>query len=332
VQTLDSAAAYSRAVELATRGRRQILGITGAPAAGKSTYAEQLAAKLTADGHQVALVPMDGYHLAQSVLDAAGLADVKGAPHTFDGYGFVALLRRLKESPDEQIWAPRFDRSIEDSIAASIGVAPEVTLVLTEGNYLLLDETPWSTVWRPNVRLAAKFRVGRVFLAGDAAHVHPPTGGQGLNTGVQDAYNLGWKLADGREEVLKTYETERRTNAMRVLGISEDLMQKHVDGDESAMERGENTRQLDVSYRDPSDTRALVSGDRAPDAPVIDASGNKVRLFELFRGPHETLLRFSPATPSDHPFAVEVNSAEALAIDHAQPGDEILVRPDGYLA
>ncbi|MFI5697070.1 FAD-dependent monooxygenase [Kribbella sp. NPDC051586] len=195
-----------------------------------------------------------------------------------------------------------------------------------------LRDLTWSTVWRPNVRLAAKFRVGRVFIAGDAAHVHPPTGGQGLNTGVQDAYNLGWKLADGREEVLATYETERRTNAMRVLGISEDLMQKHVEGDESAMERGENTRQLDVSYRDPSDTRPLVSGDRAPDAPLVDASGNKVRLFELFRGPHETLLRFSPATPSTHPHAVEITSPEAFAIYHAQPGDEILIRPDGYLA
>ncbi|HZX03701.1 nucleoside/nucleotide kinase family protein [Kribbella sp.] len=143
---MGSAAAYERAVELATRGRRQLLGITGAPAAGKSTYAEQLAAKLSADGHRVALVPMDGYHLAQSVLEDLGLADVKGAPHTFDGLGFVALLRRLKTSPDEQIWAPRFDRGIEDSIAASIGVAPDVTLVLTEGNYLLLDEPPWSTV------------------------------------------------------------------------------------------------------------------------------------------------------------------------------------------
>ena len=144
--TLDPAAAYDRAVDLATRGRRSILGITGAPAAGKSTYAEQLTAKLTADGHKVALVPMDGYHLAQSVLNELGLAEVKGAPHTFDGYGFVALLRRLKDTPDEQIWAPRFDRGLEDSIAASIGVAPEVTLVVTEGNYLLLDEMPWATI------------------------------------------------------------------------------------------------------------------------------------------------------------------------------------------
>ncbi|MFD3403945.1 FAD-dependent monooxygenase [Kribbella sp. NPDC058693] len=219
----------------------------------------------------------------------------------------------------------------DDADASIEGLQALVDKYAGAGTAKLRDLT-WSTVWRPNVRLAAKFRVGRVFIAGDAAHVHPPTGGQGLNTGVQDAYNLGWKLADGREEVLATYETERRTNAMRVLGISEELMQKHVDGDESALERGENTRQLDVSYRDPSDTRPLVSGDRAPDAPVIDASGNKVRLFELFRGPHETLLRFSPTTASDHPQAVEITSPDAFAIYHAQPGDEILVRPDGYLA
>jgi len=205
-----------------------------------------------------------------------------------------------------------------------------------------LRNLTWSTVWRPNVRLAERFRVGRVFIAGDAAHVHPPTGGQGLNTGVQDAYNLGWKLADGREEVLATYETERRTNAARVLGISDDLLQKHRDGDESALERGENTRQLDVSYRDPSDTAPLTSGDRAPDSPLVDASGNKLRLFDLFRGPHETLLRFAPATTADHPHAVHLVrttgapdtyvSPEAFDYYHAKDGDEILIRPDGYLA
>ncbi|MEU4289748.1 FAD-dependent monooxygenase [Kribbella sp. NPDC026596] len=199
-----------------------------------------------------------------------------------------------------------------------------------------LRDLTWSTVWRPNVRLAERFRVGRVFIAGDAAHVHPPTGGQGLNTGVQDAYNLGWKLADGREEVLATYETERRTNAKRVLGISEDLLQKHVDGDESAMERGENTRQLDVSYRDLSDTRPIASGDRAPDAPLVDAAGNNLRLFDLLHGPHETLLRFSPTTPATHPHTVDIgttySSPEAFAHYHATAGDEILIRPDGYLA
>ena len=204
-----------------------------------------------------------------------------------------------------------------------------------------LRNLTWSTIWRPNVRLAERFRVGRVFIAGDAAHVHPPTGGQGLNTGVQDGYNLGWKLADGREETLATYEIERRANALRVLGISEDLMQKHRDGDESALERGEDTQQLDITYRDPGDTAPITKGDRAPDSPVVDADGNKLRLFDLFRGPHETLLRFSPATATEHPHAVDVvrasqagaySSLEAFAFYHAEDGDEILIRPDGYLA
>jgi pantothenate kinase len=142
---LNRDGALTRAVKLATSGHRAILGITGAPAAGKSTYAEQLTAELIGLGHQVALVPMDGYHLAQAALEELGLAAVKGAPHTFDGYGFVALLDRLKKSPEETIWAPRFDRDLEDSIAASIPVAPEVSLVITEGNYLLLDSMPWAT-------------------------------------------------------------------------------------------------------------------------------------------------------------------------------------------
>ena len=87
-----------------------------------------------------------------------------------------------------------------------------------------LRELTWSTIWRPNVRMVEQFRVGRVFLAGDAAHVHPPAGGQGLNTGVQDAYNLGWKLGaalDGVPDVLlDSYEAERLPVAARVLGIS----------------------------------------------------------------------------------------------------------------
>jgi pantothenate kinase len=144
MRSLDPVAARERAAELAKRPERAILGITGAPAAGKSTYAERLVEQLVAEGHRVALVPMDGYHLAQSALEALGWADVKGAPHTFDAGGFVALLRRLKDR-DGTVWAPRFDRELEDSIAATIGVGPEVDLVVTEGNYLLLDQEPWAT-------------------------------------------------------------------------------------------------------------------------------------------------------------------------------------------
>src|ERR1700677_189948 len=116
-----------------------------------------------------------------------------------------------------------------------------------------LRELTWSTIWRPNVRMVEQFRVGRVFLAGDAAHVHPPAGGQGLNTGVQDAYNLGWKLAaalDGVSgELLDSYESERLPVAARVLGISTALLGKHLSGADEAFERGEETPQLDISYR-----------------------------------------------------------------------------------
>jgi hypothetical protein len=253
--------------------------------------------------------------------------------------GRTRRTRRRRSPTRGRLTRPKFQFGApldsDDADTSVEGLQALVDKYAGPGTAKLRDLT-WSTVWRPNVRLAERFRVGRVFLAGDAAHVHPPTGGQGLNTGVQDAYNLGWKLADGREEVLATYESERRANAARVLGISEDLMLKHVDGDESALDRGENTRQLDVSYRDPADTRPLVSGDRAPDAPLIDAAGNKTRLFELFRGPHETLIRFSPSTPPTHPHTVDIGTAytspDAVAAYFAQPGDEILVRPDGYLA
>ncbi|TVT36412.1 3-(3-hydroxyphenyl)propionate hydroxylase [Amycolatopsis rhizosphaerae] len=206
-----------------------------------------------------------------------------------------------------------------------------------------LDRLAWSTVWRPNVRLAERFRDGRVFLAGDAAHVHPPTGGQGLNTGVQDAYNLGWKLADGDPGLLDSYETERRAVAIRVLEVSTRLLRKHVEGAEDALERGEDTWQLDISYRTgPGD---LVTGDRAPDAPVVDGNGKRLRLFDLFRGPHATRLVFgaaaTPGTP--HAYAVlrpgqrvagpSVVDAEghAFAAYHATVGTEFLIRPDGHV-
>ncbi|GHF77875.1 2-polyprenyl-6-methoxyphenol hydroxylase-like FAD-dependent oxidoreductase [Amycolatopsis bartoniae] len=206
-----------------------------------------------------------------------------------------------------------------------------------------LEKLTWSTVWRPNVRLAERFRVGRVFLAGDAAHVHPPTGGQGLNTGVQDAYNLGWKLADGAPELLDSYETERRAVAERVLGVSTELMQRYADGDESAHERGEETQQLNISYR--TTDGKLVAGDRAPDAPVTAADGTPTRLFDLFRGPHATRLVFGASAPAEpHAYAVlrpgqtasgayvVDTDGHAFAAYDASDGTDVLVRPDGYLS
>jgi len=202
----------------------------------------------------------------------------------------------------------------------------------------------WSTVWRPNVRLAERYRVGRVFLAGDAAHVHPPTGGQGMNTGVQDAYNLGWKLA--AETALDTYETERRAVAARVLGVSTELLDRFAKGDPEAHKRGEESFGLDISYRAADAAGPLVTGDRAPDAPVLDADGTRIRLFDLFRGPHSTRLVFgAPAPAEEHAYAVlrpgdhpassgrHVIDAEghAFAAYAASAGDNVLIRPDGYL-
>jgi len=93
-----------------------------------------------------------------------------------------------------------------------------------------VERVAWSSIYRPAVRMVDRYRVGRVFLAGDAAHVHPPTGGQGLNTGVQDAWNLGWKLAHatrgGPASLLDTYEAERLPIAAAVLGLSKRLLQK----------------------------------------------------------------------------------------------------------
>ena len=216
---------------------------------------------------------------------------------------------------------------------------------------LEVGEPVWSTVWRPNIRLAQRFRSGRALLAGDAAHAHPPNGGQGMNTGIQDAYNLGWKLAAalaGDDGPLDTYEPERRAVAMRVLGLSAELLDKHLEGAENAMERGPETQQLDISYRAPGDTAVLTAGDRAPDAPLLRSDGSEIRLFDLLRGPHATRLTFGlPAETSETPGiraysivrpGARTDATQLVAVgghaftDYAAAtGTQVLVRPDGYL-
>ncbi len=135
-----------RAELLLLAGPRQVLGIAGAPASGKSTLAATLLVELQRrHPAEVVLVGMDAYHLGHRVLVRQGLADVKGAPQTFDALGYVALLRRLR-AREETVYAPEFHREIEDSLAQMVEVAPAVRLVITEGNYLLLPSTPWDQV------------------------------------------------------------------------------------------------------------------------------------------------------------------------------------------
>jgi pantothenate kinase len=142
IRSFAQATASARA--LMTSGRRRILGIVGAPGAGKSTLAAALVREL---GPETALVPMDGFHLAQTELERLGRAERKGAPDTFDTAGYIALLRRLLAAGHgEVVYAPRFSRDLEESIAGAIPVAPAVTLVVTEGNYLLLDTGAWVDV------------------------------------------------------------------------------------------------------------------------------------------------------------------------------------------
>ena len=127
---------------LLARGGRRIVGVAGAPGSGKSTLAAAVAAEF---GARVAVVPMDGFHLAQAELERLGRAARKGAPDTFDAAGYVALLRRLRACGEETVYAPAFRREIEEPVAGAIAVEAAVPLVVTEGNYLLF-EGPWAPV------------------------------------------------------------------------------------------------------------------------------------------------------------------------------------------
>lgn len=136
--------ALQRAKALLESGQRKILGIAAAPGAGKSTLAEGL---LQALGKQAQIVPMDGFHLANSELQRLGRAGRKGAPDTFDAAGYVNLLRRIREQQaGETIYAPEFRRDLEEGVAGAIAIAADTPLIITEGNYLLLEENAWAAV------------------------------------------------------------------------------------------------------------------------------------------------------------------------------------------
>ncbi len=198
----------------------------------------------------------------------------------------------------------------------------------------------WISTYRVNVRMVDRLRVGRVFLAGDAAHVHPIAGGLGMNSGIQDAYNLGWKLGLGSDRLLDTYQEERLPIAAWLLDHTSELLAVIMDaikvpGAGLDAGRAPENGQLLLGYPWSRLSRSTMDGpvqggDRAPDAPCRDAdSGEPVRLFDVFRGPQFTLLELAGTT---------VTAGDRRLLDgegHARRayGDNrlVLVRPDGYV-
>ncbi len=133
---------------------RVVVAIAGAPASGKSTLAAEVAKRLRLQRCPTEIVPMDGFHLDNDVLDARGLRQKKGAPETFDADGFVLTIRRLKGGGE--VVVPRFDRQRDIAIAGAVAIAPSVPVILVEGNYLLMDERPWrdlAPLWDLSVAL-----------------------------------------------------------------------------------------------------------------------------------------------------------------------------------
>ncbi|WP_327581031.1 FAD-dependent monooxygenase [Nonomuraea sp. NBC_00507] len=242
-----------------------------------------------------------------------------------------------------------------------------------------LSEATWLSRYRFNARMVRSYRYGRVFLAGDAAHVHSPAGGQGMNTGIQDAYNLGWKLAaalaGAPEAILDSYGAERIPVAAKVLAGSSRgfesvftlkgvrrFLRDHVIFPlikrPAVMSRLlAMTSQLDIAYPDSPLTlaggprRGPKAGDRAPDARGTTPDGAPLRLFDVTRGPHWTLLGFGAETTQPlatlqgpHVSALQVAGSgrtgspqaligqEAPRLYRARPGTLVLIRPDGHIA
>lgn len=144
----DAISPLADRVERAASGSsRFLLGIAGSPGSGKTTLATALVAELnTRHPGTAAALPMDGFHLANATLDRLGRHDRKGAIDTFDGWGFLALLHRVRAETGHTVFAPSFRREVDEGIAGEIAIEPEARIVVVEGNYLLVDDGPWARV------------------------------------------------------------------------------------------------------------------------------------------------------------------------------------------
>jgi 2-polyprenyl-6-methoxyphenol hydroxylase-like FAD-dependent oxidoreductase len=252
----------------------------------------------------------------------------------------------LAGTPLFQIQAPvPLEGDVDVTAAGLTALVAERT-----GRNIAVHSVMWASVYSMSARLADRYRVGRVFLAGDAGHTHPPTGGQGLNTSLQDGYNLGWKLAavlgGAPEKLLATYDEERRPIAAGMLGMATRLLDEMKQG---TIWRGRETRQLDLGYTGTSlalqtrDRDGLQAGDRAPDAPMRTAAGQATRLFSLFQGPHWTLLGYEASRAAVAPrpgLRIRIVGLRGDLMDDGghfhdayglSPGEWVLIRPDGYV-
>lgn len=247
----------------------------------------------------------------------------------------------------------------ETETATLAGFRQVIARRFGEADRFRLSEPTWMSLWRANVRMVDRYRAGRILVAGDAAHVHPPAGGQGMNTGIQDAFNLGWKLAavvrGAPEALLDTYEAERLPVARGVLALSSRLAATATSASTGGLvARDDDTFQLGIRYRASPLSRDLRAtpgrvraGDRAPDATgLVDGQGVAHRLFDRLRGPRATVLVFGdtpvPVVSGDRVDVVRIAEARddttlgdtqghAAAAWEPGTGALFVVRPDGYV-
>ena len=239
----------------------------------------------------------------------------------------------------------------EGDIDLSASGLTQIVAERTGRDNIAIHAVCWASAYNMSARLADRYRIGRVFLVGDAAHIHPPTGGQGLNTSIQDAWNLGWKLAavvnGAPESLLESYQQERRPVAAEMLGLATTLLTAQQ---QDVMKRDREVHQLDIGYRGsslaltaPAREHGLQAGDRAPDAHLRNAAGEATRLFALLRGSHWTLFGYHTERQQIAPrpgLNIHIIGQQGELADHeghfadayaARDGDWILVRPDGYI-
>jgi 2-polyprenyl-6-methoxyphenol hydroxylase-like FAD-dependent oxidoreductase len=331
---------------------------------GRSTIRKALGVRFDGDSGEQGMVLGD--------VAVEGLAPDRWYQWSHPERGFVALC----PFPDSRSW------QFQGVPLADIGPGgrfPEPSLVYYQrilddigmNPGVRLSSPTWLSTYRVNVRMVDRLRIGRVFLAGDAAHVHSPAGGLGMNTGIQDSYNLAWKLAavlSGADDgLLETYQEERLPVAAWTLDTSSEglrrVAEQFADEDSKGIAAGasKDGHQLAITYRFSSlsersggVTGGPVPGDRAPDAPCQSSTGSPVRLFDVFRGPHFTILGFGGTCAAalerlrrHYPHGVRcvlVGQPDEDGVDIFDHRGEarrayqirhdmlVLVRPDGYCA